>query len=118
MIGVNRPRMRMAEFATPPTDEENLLLFYDTYGNRFFEREGILQAAYLANKKLVTNGSVTLNDIFDFLHLPRIPTGKHLGWIASDVSWLNINCMPMLFEGEMCFQIIFDPNPQIIQASL
>lgn len=118
MIKVNRPRMRMAEIMTPPIDEENLLLFYDAYGNRFFERKeyDILRAAYLANKKLVTYGMLELNNVFNFLHLPRVPTANKIGWVTTEVDWLNIEHEQIFFEGERCFQIIFVPAPHFLQT--
>ena len=108
----NRTRMRLGEIIIFPTDEENLLLFYDLYGNRFFERsrDDIFRASSELNSLLVEQ-EVTLNNFYNILRMSPIETGDKIGWTEPRV---KIKKELFLFEGERCFQIIFDPVPNIL----
>ena len=64
----------------PPWEE--LQTFHIQGYPEFFERtmEEVMQAEYHINRNFVLKGEVTLNELFDFLHLPHIENGDHDGW--------------------------------------
>lgn len=76
----------------PPTDENTiqtnipnavqLSLWYDETSNRYFHSnaEYIRRAEVEANKMLVKNGFVGINDVYSLLGLEEIPLGDDMGW--------------------------------------
>lgn len=67
--------------------EDNKVLFYDEYGQRYFEStmEDVLRAEYKLNRDFQYHGVAVLNEFYDLLKLPKTDFGEYLGW---SVSWL------------------------------
>ena len=64
-------------------DEENELpLFYDKYGKRYFNRkmEDVISAFYNTNRNFILRGYAPLQELFKFLDLEEIDIGETLGW--------------------------------------
>jgi len=57
-------------------------LFFDFYSGRYFEstREMVLWAEYETNRAMVVNGTVGLNEYYDFLGLDELPEYDAIGW--------------------------------------
>lgn len=71
-------------------------LFYDTNGQRYFRAplEQLLMAEYHINRIFTTQGSVLLNDFYEYLGLEPTPYGSKVGWAVSDeyeMYWIDFN---------------------------
>lgn len=70
----------------PPFDESTEKpLFYDTYGQRYFNRSWVemLDAEKHANRQLILANYISLNEYFVLLGLDEIPDGDDRGWSLS-----------------------------------
>lgn len=103
---------------------ENILTFYDSYGNRYFERTWaeVCEAEYLVNRSFVLKGYANLNDYYDFLGLHKIKDGSLIGWSMEmegeeegfTCKWIEFeHVLTPIGENDMnCFVIEF-PIPPI-----
>ena len=102
-------------------DPSEKKLFYDEFSNRYFEMSihEILQAMYEANRIYAYLGELTLNGLYEFLHLKPIDIGETLGWSAGkdwecygfawlDISWESIETPDNLEAYAIKFNI--DPS--------
>lgn len=71
-----------AELCFNPSEEDNLVLFYDDFSKRFFEKtkEQVLLAEYHFNRNFVLFCYATLNQFYEMLGIPGIEGGDDLGW--------------------------------------
>lgn len=94
---------------------EEELLFYDTYGKRYFQStiSRVLQAEYHLNRNLVLRGYVPLNEFYEFLGLEATDYGEVVGWNCfEDIYWIDFNHdKTILDEGLECYIIdaVFEP---------
>lgn len=65
------------------SDEAEKQLFYDTFSNRYFEStmETVLKAEYEINKKITEFAGANVNEFYDWLGIPPIPSGDDYGWV-------------------------------------
>lgn len=92
------------------------LLFYEFNYGDFFERsrEEVLHAEYQFNLKFANTGYVTLNDLYEFLGLPKIDYGDLLGWSSEEVGdypWIDFAHELIHLEDGMECHIINYPEP-------
>lgn len=57
-------------------------LFYDFYSGRYFEstKELVMWAEYETNRAMFVNGSVCVNEFYDFLGIEPLPEYEYIGW--------------------------------------
>lgn len=67
-------------------------LFYDEFSGRFFRStmDKVLWAEYELNRDLVMRDWATINDLYDYLKLPKVDGGDLIGWspgMNMDMYW-------------------------------
>ena len=71
------------------------VLFYEEYGNRYFEAtiEQVINSEYNLNRNYVLRGYAYLNELYDFLGLESTDYGSVLGWAPkdNDMFWIEFN---------------------------
>ena len=96
------------------------VLFYDEYGNRYFEAtiEQVISAEYHLNRNYILRGYAYLNELYDFLGLESTDYGSVLGWAPTDEGeyWVEFNHRKAVLDDglevyilEMPFEPRFDP---------
>lgn len=62
-------------------------LFFDFYSGRYFEstKEAVVLAQYEANRALIVNGAVCLNEYYDFLGLETKSEYELVGWSCRQI---------------------------------
>lgn len=75
-------------------EEEHL--FYDIYSDRQFASTigKVLQAEYHLNRMFALNGSVSLNDLYNYLGLEPVKDGDDIGWWVDDndeIYWVDFD---------------------------
>ena len=80
------------DFCVP--EEEHL--FYDIYSDRQFASTigKVLQAEYHLNRIFALNGSVSLNDLYNYLGLEPVKDGDDIGWWVDDndeIYWVDFD---------------------------
>lgn len=96
-------------------------LFYDEYGNRYFEAtiEQVMSAEYHLNRNYVLRGCADLNEFYEFLGLEPTDYGTVLGWAPQDegMYWIEFNHSKVVLDDglevyviEMPFEPFFDYN--------
>lgn len=75
------------------TDDEKLL-FYDYFSERYFESTmiDVLQAENNLNKQIAITTGAYLNEFYEFLGIDKIPAGNELGWcngLLESMYWTN-----------------------------
>ena len=71
-----------SEIMTPPTEEDDTILFYDEFSKRVFERTeaDVIAAEYHFNRNFVLRGYANLNELYSFLGLPKAEFADCIGW--------------------------------------
>lgn len=83
-------------------------LFYDEYGDRFFEAtlEQVIASEYHLNRNYVLRGYVTLNEFYDFLGIEPTDYGSEVGWnIESEFYWIDFDHYQTEIKGRKCIII-------------
>lgn len=84
-------------------------LFYDEYGNRFFEAtlEQVISAEYHLNRNYSLRGYSVLNEFYEFLGLEPTDYGNEVGWCAYDEGtfWIDFNHRQTDIKGQKCIVI-------------
>lgn len=84
-------------------------LFYDEYGDRFFETtlEQVISAEYHLNRNYTLRGYTILNEFYDFLGLEPTDYGSELGWCNYDdgMAWIEFNHRKTDIKGQDCIII-------------
>ena len=64
----------------PPWDENQM--FYIEGQNQFFERtmQEVMEAEYHLNRNFILRGNANLNELYEFLRLPKTDRGEKFGW--------------------------------------
>lgn len=67
-------------------------LFYDEFSGRFFHStvEAVQRAEYQINRDLVMQDWATINNLYDYLHIPPVDGGDVIGWstpMNSEMYW-------------------------------
>lgn len=80
------------DFCVP--EEEHL--FYDIYSDRQFASTigKVLQAEYHLNRMFALNGSVSLNDLYNYFGLEPVKDGDDIGWWVDDndeIYWVDFD---------------------------
>ena len=70
----------------PGNLEGERCLFYDEYGERYFEATmaEVLNAEYHLNRNFLFRGCVSINEFYSFLGLEKTDFGDRVGWIDED----------------------------------
>ena len=98
LYGEDANREIRAEIAKDKYDENDISvddekqLFYDDFSGRYFEStmEQVIKAEYDLNRKLSLWDGIHVNEFYEFLDIPPIDGGEHLGWSRSmlmDYHW-------------------------------
>lgn len=85
-------------------DDGEPRLFYDVYSGRYFEStmERVMNAEYHLNRNYVLGGSISLNELYEFLGLELIEGGDSVGWgYADGVYWIDFNHRKTLLEDNL-----------------
>lgn len=99
---------------------EGLELFYDQYSHRYFKStmENVILAVYNLNKLFAFDSFVTINDLYDFLEIPRIDGGDVVGWsrwtMGEDglIPWIDIYTFQAITcDGKKYYIIDFTIDP-------
>ena len=93
-------------------DYSEPVLFYDEYGNRYFEApiEQVILAEYHVNRNLVLRGYTPLNELYDFLGLEPTEYGSTVGWsVEDDFYWIDFNHRKVLLDDTLECYIIETP---------
>lgn len=81
-------------------------LFYDEYGNRFFEAtlEQVISAEYHLNRNYSLRGYTVLNEFYEFLGIEPTDYGSELGWANydDDMAWIDFNHRVTDIRGKEC----------------
>lgn len=100
--------------------EDEKLLFYDDFSQRYFEstEANVLRAEYNVNHKLITHSGLYLNDFYDHLGIERVSYGDYLGWSADQVydttweTWIHFDHDKVTMDdGLECYIITFNIEP-------
>lgn len=102
-------------------EDDGKLLFYDQYSQRYFRasNETMLMAEYEANRLLIDDCYVSLNEFYDLIDLPKVDYGEYVGWSASQMfemywsSWINFNHEKVEMEDGMECYIINFTEPMV-----
>lgn len=90
---------------------------YDLVSGRYFKssRDKILRAVNEINRRLYSDGSVSLNDLYEELNIPSISIGDKLGWNCDKVygdEGLNMRFSTTLDDtGTPCLVMEYDLSP-------
>lgn len=83
-------------------------LFFDFYSGRYFNstKDAVMMALYETNRRMVTDGVVTLNELYELLGLPTRLEYEPLGWSACMLSemywsqWIDFGLEDTIIEEE------------------
>ena len=83
-------------------------LFFDFYSGRYFHstREKVMMALYEANRRMVVEYSVGLNELYGLLGLEELPEYENLGWTDAMLSemywsqWIDFSLEDVVIEEE------------------
>lgn len=99
------------------------VLFYDEYGNRYFEStiENVINAAYHLNRNYILRGYTWLNEFYEFLGIDSIESGDVLGWEPTDEGeyWIELNFRKtVLDDGLECYiiEMPFEPSCEFLES--
>ena len=91
--------------------------FYDSFSDRYFEStiEKVIQAEYHLNRKFMFQGTIPLNDFYEFLGLKKTDFGDTVGWssVNGDIYWIDFNHHLITLEDGMeiyVIDMIFEPS--------
>lgn len=93
-------------------DYSEPVLFYDEYGNRYFEAsiEKVILAEYHLNRNFILRGYAPLNEFYDFLGLEPTEYGSTVGWSVEDeLYWIDFNHRKVLLDDTLECYIIETP---------
>ena len=104
----------------PDGIEEEQLLFYDSYSDRYFNStlSAVLEAEYHLNRNFSLRGYVTLNEFYELMGLDLLPFGDGIGW--SDTAgferygyqWIDFNhSRATPDEGLACYVLTMAVEP-------
>jgi hypothetical protein len=102
--------------------ESDKQLFYDDFSGRYFEStmEDVIRAEYQLNRKLSLWDGAYLNEFYEFLGIPAVDYGDHLGWSQSMlleyhwVSWLDFDHDKVVMDdGLECYIITPKYEPTV-----
>lgn len=90
-------------------------LFFDLWSGRYFESdmETVRRGINEANKYMLDNDDLTLNDLYSCIGLPEIDSGDYCGWNSNCNGLLEIEYIPKLLDGDdrPVIAIKFDEGP-------
>ena len=80
-------------FADHPSEDDDLPLFYESYGRFYFNNsnENVAHAMYKANRELIKEGFITFNSWLKLIDQEPIEGGDEIGWSITDGSLLEMN---------------------------
>lgn len=100
--------------------ESERILCHDLHSQRYFTSTmaAILNAQYHINRNLCLRGSVTINELYEFMGLEKIKNGDEIGWSLDDlmdggIMWLDFeNTRVVMEDGMECCVIsaLWSPN--------
>ena len=106
----------------PSAPSDDTILFYDTFGDRYFETtvEAVQRAEYRVNRDIHMMGYATLNDFYELLDLEPLEGSDVLGWSEGGnfarywQGWIDFNHHKVTHDdGLECIILTFfqDPYP-------
>lgn len=89
--------------------EDNKILFYDQFSERYFEStmETVLKAEYEVNRLLAQQWGVYLNEFYEMLGVKIVDYGDYLGWSTYELSdtywysWIEFKHTKVLLEDDL-----------------
>lgn len=97
-------------------NDENTMLFYDSYSERYFESSlsRVIEAQYHLNRNFLLRGCCPLDEFYEFLGLEHIGNDK-LGWEVDDeLYWIDFNNqMTTMDDGLECCIISMATEPWV-----
>jgi len=110
-------------YLIPENDSsEEKCLFYDLFSDRYFESTlgRVISAEYHLNRNFMFNGTIPLNEFYDFLGLDGIPEGDSIGWSScdGDIYWIDFNHRKIDIDGGLeCYlvEMIFEPDSSFLE---
>jgi hypothetical protein len=102
--------------------DENKQLFYDDVSGRYFEStmETVIKAEYELNRKLSLWDGAYLNEFYEFLGIPPVDYGDHVGWSQALlmeqhwISWLDFDHDKVIMDdGLECYIITPQYEPTV-----
>ena len=100
--------------------EDNKLLFYDEYSQRYFEAtmEDVIKAQYEINKKISLWGGADLNEFYNMVGLEEVDYGNYVGWSSGGLmemvwsDWLDFYHEKVVMDdGLECIIITMSTEP-------
>lgn len=100
--------------------EQDKLLFYDMYSERYFEStmRKVQEATTYVNRELMINGFASLNDLYRTIGICETEDGAIMGWSLEGVEemlsipWLDFDIRPNnLGDGTICYTVQPVINP-------
>ena len=104
----------------PIAVREEKQLFYDDFSMRYFEStiEDVQNAEYHFNRNFILKGYACLNDLYDFLEIPKTDYGSELGWSLEaggafyGYSWVDfVHEKVTMMDGLECYIITMPFEP-------
>lgn len=99
-------------------EPEIIRTFYDSFSDRCFEStiEKVIQAEYHLNRNFMFEGTIPLNDFYEFLGLEKTELGKQVGWslVNGDIYWIDFNHHRITLDDGMeiyVIDMVFEPTP-------
>lgn len=101
--------------------EDNKVLFYDTFSERYFEStlDKVYKAEYDVNRMLAKEWGVYLNEFYDKLGIDLVDYGDYLGWSTYEIneaywySWIEFKHTKVTLEDGLeciCIDILTEPT--------
>lgn len=93
-MNVYVPSLCSSNSLIPEEAEGKRYLFYDEFGERYFEStlEQVMAAQYHLNRNFVLRGCATLNEYYHFLGIEHHENGEELGWAIDDcIYWIDFD---------------------------
>lgn len=117
---VSKSQIDKLEKNEKPSSDE-VLIFYEKHRNELFERTmlEVKDAEYQLNKKFVTTGQVSLNDLYELLGLDRTEEGDILGWNVGlaespEECWIDFeHDFIKTNDGMECYEILAVNEPSM-----
>lgn len=96
----------------PTYTQDDKQSFYFEHCGHIFESTmlEVVDAEYQANRKLIMNGHVTVNEFLDLLGQEKIKTGDVIGW-DYNIAWIDFDHGIVDVDGMDCFVITPRSHP-------
>ena len=106
----------------PDAPAADTILFYDTFGDRYFEStiEAVQKAEYRVNRDIQMRGYATLDEFYEYLDIETVDGNELLGWSEGGnfarywQSWVDFNHHKVTHDdGLECTILTFFQDPYL-----